>query len=457
MFEGRAVLTRRSELLPDEEGTDSRGELYRLVEKCAPLVTVVSAGLLLWTLLSDVASQQTWPDHEVYRRAVHAWISGGEVLTSHAPVSNDGPLPWVYPPFALLPLTPLAVLPLKLDITLLYLVNVVALVGTLYLVLRRAVPRLGGRTALAVAVVAAQSCLLIDPVANSFGQGQINIVLMGLVAFDCLVSTPRWPRGMLIGTAAAVKLVPAAFVLLFLVRGNFRAVSSVVATFLGATLSGFVVDFGASMDYWFGQGPAAAAFGSPLRGNQSVLAVLSRTDLEPTARFVGWIVLCLLLAAATAYCAHRGSTPLAVTTIGVFSLLVSPTAWSNHWVWIVPAILLMIVHGLLDRGFPWLFAAVASILVIRAAPYTDLPAERDSMVELGVLEQLSAASYVLLGAGLVLALLVTLLAHDVSAGEPPWRNRGAAPAPTGHLGPSPARLSGAPAPPQREVEPTSSR
>ncbi|WP_157405157.1 glycosyltransferase family 87 protein [Actinopolyspora halophila] len=456
MFEGRAVLVRSSEVLPDEEGTDSRAELYRFLEKYAPLVAAVAAGTLLWTLLSGVMSQENWPDHEVYRRAVHTWLSGGNVLTSHSPVSNDGPLPWVYPPFALLPLTPPAVLPLKLDIALLYLVNVVALVGTLYLVLRRVVPRLGARTVLAIAVVAAQSSLLIDPVANSFWQGQINIVLMGLVAFDCLVSAPRWPRGMLIGAAAAVKLVPAAFVLLFLVRRDFRAVLSVVVTFVVATLVGFVVDFGASVDYWFGQGPAAAAFGSPLRGNQSMLAVLSRTDLAPTARFVGWIALCLLLAAVTAYCAHRGSTPLAVTAIGVFSLLVSPTAWSNHWVWIAPAILLMILHGVLNRGFPWLFAAVASIAVTRAAPYTDLPAGRGSMVELGPLDQLSAASYVLLGVGLVLALLVTLLGRDVSAGNVPWRNRGGPPGPTAGEVARPARLSGALAQPQREAEPTKS-
>nr|WP_246300786.1 glycosyltransferase family 87 protein [Actinopolyspora biskrensis] len=398
-------------------------------------------------------SQENWPDHEVYRRAVHTWLSGGNILSSHSPVSNDGPLPWVYPPFALLPLTPLAVLPLKLDIALLYLVNVAALVGTLYLVLRRVVPRAGARTALATAVVATQASLLIDPVANSFWQGQINIVLMGLVAFDCLVSAPRWPRGMLIGTAAAVKLVPAAFVLLFLLRRDFRAVFSVVATFVAATLVGFLVDFGASVEYWFGRGPAAAAFGSPLRGNQSVLAVLSRTDLAPTARFVGWIALCLLLAAVTAYCAHRGSAPLAVTTIGVFSLLVSPTAWSNHWVWIAPAILLMILHGVLNRGFPWLFAAAAAIVVTRAAPYTDLPAGRSSMVELGPLAQLSAASYVLLGVGLVLALLVTLLGRDVSAGNVPWRprTRSDTSATAGGLA-RPARIGGAIRPP-REAPP----
>lgn len=456
MFEGRAVLVRSSEILQDEEGSDSRAKLHRFLEKYAPLVVAVSAGTLLWTLLSGVMSQEDWPDHEVYRRAVHTWLAGGNVLTSHSPVSNDGPLPWVYPPFALLPLTPLAVLPLKLDIALLYLVNVVALVGTLYLVLRRVVPRLGTRTALAIAVVAAQSSLLIDPVANSFWQGQINVVLMGLVALDCLVSAPRWPRGMLIGAAAAVKLVPAAFVLLFLVRGDFRAVFSVAVTFVTATLVGFAVDFGASVDYWFGQGPAAAAFGSPLRGNQSVLAVLSRTDLAPTARLVGWIALCLLLAAVTAYCVHRGSTPLAVTTIGVFSLLASPTAWSNHWVWIAPAILLMIVHGVLNRGFPWLFAAVAAIVVTRAAPYTDLPAGRGSMVELGPLDQLSAASYVLLGVGLVLALVVTLLGRDLSAGSVPWRNRGAPAALTAGGAARPAGARGAPAQPRREPEPTKS-
>jgi len=46
---------------------------------------------------------------------------------------------------------------------------------------------------------------------------------MALVALDCLVAKPKWPRGMLIGVAAAIKLTPAVFVLFFLLRRDYRS------------------------------------------------------------------------------------------------------------------------------------------------------------------------------------------------------------------------------------------
>ena len=46
---------------------------------------------------------------------------------------------------------------------------------------------------------------------------------MALVSLDCLAQSPRWPRGALTGLAAAVKLTPAAFVLFFLMRRDWRA------------------------------------------------------------------------------------------------------------------------------------------------------------------------------------------------------------------------------------------
>ena len=63
----------------------------------------------------------------------------------------------------------------------------------------------------------------LEPVLQTFEFGQINLLLMALVAVDCLVDRPRWPRGMLIGIAAAIKLTPAVFLLYFLLRRDYRA------------------------------------------------------------------------------------------------------------------------------------------------------------------------------------------------------------------------------------------
>ncbi|MGJ7908909.1 glycosyltransferase family 87 protein [Actinopolyspora sp. H202] len=369
-------------------------------------LSVIALGWEFWVWIS---AQGHWPDHAVYRWAVESWLNGWDVMPSEATVTNEDPLPWVYPPFALLPLTPLAVLPLKVDIALLYALNAVALVTTLYLVFRRTWPRGDPLLCFALSVALARFSLFLEPVFGCFAQGQINILLMGVVAADCLVRNPRWPRGMLVGIAAAIKLVPGAFLLFFLLRKNFRAAGTVLLTAFLATLLGFLVDFEASVKYWFTQGPAAAAFGSPLRSNQSVLAVLSRTDLSGAAQVSLWVLGSALLGAATVYCVRRASDALAVAIIGLVALLISPTSWSNHWGWLAPALLFMVLYGLRSRSKLWLGTAAVSISVTHWAPFVGLPLNRHLMLHLPPVDQVRAASFVILGVSLLVLTTFSLL------------------------------------------------
>src|SRR5205823_6379233 len=83
--------------------------------------------------------------------------------------------------------------------------------------------------------------LVAHPVANTIFWGQINVLLMMLVAVDVLWPNPRWPRGALIGIAAAVKLTPAGFVLIFLLRKDFRAVVTSFLSFLLMTAIAFLL------------------------------------------------------------------------------------------------------------------------------------------------------------------------------------------------------------------------
>src|SRR5204862_426618 len=47
--------------------------------------------------------------------------------------------------------------------------------------------------------IVGRPALGLEPVLQTIEFGQINLVLMALVALDCLVARPKWPRGMLIG------------------------------------------------------------------------------------------------------------------------------------------------------------------------------------------------------------------------------------------------------------------
>lgn len=234
-------------------------------------------------------------DFQVYRWAVHTWMAGGDIVGDWASLSNGKLLPWGYPPFALLPLSAFVLLPLNLGVLLLWAVNLLAIGTTLYLVTRHLWPAAGTRGALAVTAAGLPFTLLLEPVHSGFGQGQINLMLMGLIALDCLARTPRWPRGLLIGVAAAIKLTPAAFLLFFLLLREVRAVITVVFTALACTLVGFALDFRASLDYWFRSGPAASVAGHPLNSNQSVMGALARFDLHPMLQNTLWAVTCLAL------------------------------------------------------------------------------------------------------------------------------------------------------------------
>jgi alpha-1,2-mannosyltransferase len=65
---------------------------------------------------------------------------------------------------------------------------------------------------------------------------------MALVAFNGLAARRAWPRGALIGLAAAVKLTSAAFVLYFLLRRYYRAAGTSAPSFATLTGAGFLLD-----------------------------------------------------------------------------------------------------------------------------------------------------------------------------------------------------------------------
>ena len=60
------------------------------------------------------------------------------------------------------------------------------------------------------------------PITQTLFYGQINILLMLMVVADLLLPRTWWPRGMLIGLAATIKLTPAVFGLYFLVNRQWR-------------------------------------------------------------------------------------------------------------------------------------------------------------------------------------------------------------------------------------------
>ncbi|WP_280336811.1 glycosyltransferase 87 family protein [Nocardia wallacei] len=280
-------------------------------------------------------------DLQVYRLGVQAWWHGADMYGTLPKTTLGVGLPFIYPPFAALALSPFAMLPMHASAIAFFVVSTAALAVTLYLVARR---YWDGSTEM---VLWATACavplgLLLEPVHATLDFGQVNLILMVLVVADCLTARPKWRRGMLIGLAAAIKLTPAAFVLYFLVRRDYKAAATAAITGAVASALAYVVMPGESTRYWFGgMGNVSGLSGSAFHTNQSIQGVLSRLQVPKPEFTVIWLVLAVALLALVATAMRQAAdTPaLALAFNAVFTLLVSPISWSHHWVWIAPGLL----------------------------------------------------------------------------------------------------------------------
>lgn len=390
----------------------------RVLPVTVPLLALVLAGLVVHTGGRHI-------DLEVYRFGVQAWLSGGDMYGPLPETSGHIALPFIYPPFAALLMTPLAVVPWTVAWVALLVLSVLALGTTLFVVARRLWPSGGPGGALVVASIALPLALAVtpgspidfdvptegvplalDPVLQTIEFGQINLLLMALVALDCLVDHPRWPRGMLIGIAAAIKLTPAAFVLFFLLRRDFRAAVVAVVSGIVATAIGFAVAPRESVAFWLGN-PTGGVSGSPFFTNQTIEAVLVRAGVEGAARTVAWLLLSAALLAIAVPVIRRAPAPLALVAVAGVALLASPTSWSHHWVWVAPALLVAAASAWRARSVGWTVVTLLAGVVFVVAPHR-LGLPRAGEVELGwsAWQQVVGSTYVWFTALLMIALFL---------------------------------------------------
>ncbi|MGH3562671.1 MAG: glycosyltransferase family 87 protein, partial [Mycobacterium sp.] len=238
---------------PDGGRWRGRGT-WRLFQALTAVALICAA---CWVLIR-------WPyriDVDVYRMGAQAWLDGRPLYSDGAlfPTRSGLNLPFTYPPLAAIAFCPFSWLPLSAASAAITCATLVLLIAAMAIVLtglgvwpRSAAapePAWLRRCWLAAAIVA-PSVLALEPIRSNFSFGQINVVLMALVIADCLPRRTPWPRGLLLGLAIALKLTPAVFLLYFLLRRDGRAALTTVASFLAATLVGFLLAWRDSWQYW---------------------------------------------------------------------------------------------------------------------------------------------------------------------------------------------------------------
>ncbi|RZT85457.1 alpha-1,2-mannosyltransferase [Pseudonocardia sediminis] len=350
---------------------------------------LIAALIWSWTRLHGYSL-----DLDVYRIGVQTWLAGGDMYGT-LPQPVFGPvLPFIYPVFAAIVLVPLSVIPLGVAVFVMFALSVLALTAAIYVTVRVVWPAGGRSGAVPLSMLVLAAALLIEPVAQTLAFGQINLVLMVMVLVDCLAPRTRLPRGVLIGLAAAIKLTPGGFVLFFLLRRDFRSAVVAAVTGIVATGVGFAVDPDASARYWFG-GPAAGVSGSTFFSNETIQAVLARQDLTGLPFTVLWLVIVAILLVLAYPVIRRAEPATALAATAAVILMASPTSWSHHWVWVVPALIAVGAHAVRYRSVAWAAVGVVTAAMFYVAPFRWMPNVWGMQMRWSLWEQTLGASYVI--------------------------------------------------------------
>ena len=347
-------------------------------------------------------------DIDVYRMGARAWIQGRPLYAGgvmfHTSIGLD--LPFTYPPLAAIAFCPIAWLPFPVASVTMTLITLALLMVSTVMVLRRLQP---GSPAPArakdrateqwwwAAAIVGLAVIHLEPIQANLAFGQINVILLTLVVADCLPRRTPWPRGVLVGLALALKLTPAVFLLYFGLRRDSRAALAALASFVAASLAGFVLASRDSLQYWTATVRHTERIGSAsLNTNQNIAGALARLPLTATEQFAVWTLACLGVLALTVWSARRvlraDEPVLALMCIALFGLVVSPVSWSHHWVWVLPTLLTTGVLAYRRRNPALAVITAVGVGLLVWTPINLLPPHREAAASWW--RQLIGASYV---------------------------------------------------------------
>ncbi|MEJ6018687.1 glycosyltransferase 87 family protein [Corynebacterium sp. H113] len=323
--------------------------------------------------------------HEAYsgfNLDLHVFRDAGIAFKNNAPLY--GPefrtftsFPFIYPPFAALLFYPLAFTsgpPMQL-------MWAGATLLSIFLILVMVAKRLQMTRPWLVAFLLMGVAMAIDPLRRDFIYGQIDVFLALFVVADVLGFLPKKLRGLGIGIAAGIKITPAAFALLFLVRGQWGNVVKSAAWFFVTALLGHLLRPKDSVYFWTKQVLDEDRAGRPtFESNQAMSGVLSRFGLSGEPLELTIKVLFVFGVITAIYLAWKftrdGNHVTALFMVGMAAMIFGPYSVGNHWAIItagVPLLLVAELRPFLAGLAVWLAHAIAPYRIFPADGYQDVP------------------------------------------------------------------------------------
>jgi alpha-1,2-mannosyltransferase len=323
-------------------------------------LALAAIGYLVMTAVTG-----TMLDLHVYRSGGQAILHGANLYAIRA-ADN---LPFTYPPVSAILSVPLALLPFVADKIGWIAVVLASLMLAVRAGFRPLLDRAGGAAPAVFPVILAIAAYL-QPVMQGIGFGQVDLVLLGLCLTDCMATAPRWPRGLLIGLATAIKLTPGVFVIYLLITGRRRAAGIAALSFAGLTALAWGISPANSATYWtnaiFQTGRLG---GNGSAANQSLRGIVLRVHADVAPNVV-WLPLVLIVGIAgfamARACQQRGQELAGITITGLLGALLSPVGWIHHLCWVVLAIGVVTGDGRVARRV--LPAALTTALFLSILP-----------------------------------------------------------------------------------------
>ena len=339
-------------------------------------------------------------DAWIYYHGIAQWHAGGSLYDWWAN-PREQLWPFTYPPFAAWALTPLTWVDDRTAQVLMVLATPLCTAVTAW----ATALALGARRRAARAMapwLALAGVLFLEPIYKTMEYGQVNAILMMLVAVDLLAVPAKSPwRGVGAGLAAAFKLTPAIAVVVLLARREWRTAATMTGTAIGVTALCWIVSPAESTQFFLSAmlDPSRAGF-PEYAGNQNLKGAIARwlpegawTPVWALAAIAVCLGTWLLLRRLTAMAGdtedrhdhadnadhdsnadndkNDGASPhdrlILSAQVGVAmmaGLLISPISWSHHWVWCLP-----ILMTLATAAWRWYSPALAVTALAGAAVF----------------------------------------------------------------------------------------